>query len=54
MERWCIVGLEGQKLPEPLGDTEAEVIEAFCALSEMHPDGFAIYGYTTAKILIPN
>lgn len=54
MEQWCVVDPNGVKLPEPLGDTEAEVIEAFCCLSEMHPDTFTADGYTTGKFQVPN
>ena len=54
MERWCAIDPEGRKLPEPLGDTEAELIDAFCALSEMSPEEFAVLGYTVGRMPISN
>lgn len=54
MEKWCVVDPDGVNLPEPLADSAAEVIEAFCALSEMHPNAFTLAGYSTAKYPLPN
>lgn len=46
MQKLCAYSPEGKPLPEPLGDTEAEVIEAFCYLSEISREQFKADGYT--------
>lgn len=46
MDRWCAIDRNGRKLPEPIGDSPDELIEAFCALSEMSREQFEMDGYT--------
>lgn len=50
MERWCVVDPEGRELPEPIGDSEIDVIECFCALSETAWESFKQDGYTTRQL----
>lgn len=50
MARWCVYSPEGTPLPEPIGDTAEEAIEAFCALSEFSRQYFDEFGYTVGPV----
>lgn len=48
--RWFVYGPDGKLLPEPIGDSEEDVIVCFCALSEMSREQFDADGYTAGPV----